>query len=425
MSSIPSGVICMWDGTNASIPTGWTRETSLDGKYPKAWGSVNPDVTGGSNTHQHTAASHGHTMTNHAHSVTTNTWVGPASYSNRNDQVADNHYHQAANTSSSSDGALQGYVVTWGSVNQEPPYHNIIFIKPSSGYAAIQSNIHLLWNEEGAPTGWTHCDGSGGTNDIRNRYIKGAATGGDAGGTGGALNHSHSVTHGHTANSHSHAGTTGAFCCGGRGNADAQSGAHQSHTHTIYLSAATDSVNNYTNTSAGSGDTVEVLYKKLAVIKNTSGTIAPIKKGMIALWLGSTDAVPTGWYLCDGSNGTPDLRNYFIKCVNLAAEVGDTGGANTHTHTNVNHTHTSTGAHSHGSASTSGPSIQRNADTGGDGGSSGSHTHGLGTCSSTTPSYSSDDLTSGSAVNNEPSYRTAAFIQYQFSVGGGVLAGMM
>ena len=40
-----------------------------------------------------------------------------------------------------------------------------------------------------------------------------------------------------------------------------------------------------------------------------NGTI-PV--GGIIMWSGLIAAVPTGWALCDGSNGTPDLRNRFI-----------------------------------------------------------------------------------------------------------------
>jgi microcystin-dependent protein len=35
-------------------------------------------------------------------------------------------------------------------------------------------------------------------------------------------------------------------------------------------------------------------------------------KGMIMLWSGSTDSIPSGWELCNGQNDTPDLRNKFV-----------------------------------------------------------------------------------------------------------------
>lgn len=37
-----------------------------------------------------------------------------------------------------------------------------------------------------------------------------------------------------------------------------------------------------------------------------------IPSGLIAMWSGTIATIPTGWYLCNGSNGTPDLRDRFI-----------------------------------------------------------------------------------------------------------------
>jgi microcystin-dependent protein len=73
------------------------------------------------------------------------------------------------------------------------------------------------------------------------------------------------------------------------------------------------------------------------------GTTIPA--GMISLWYGSIGSVPTGWYLCDGSNGTPDLRDRFIIGAGSSYSVGATGGAATHTLTTSempSHTHTAT-----------------------------------------------------------------------------------
>lgn len=48
---------------------------------------------------------------------------------------------------------------------------------------------------------------------------------------------------------------------------------------------------------------------------------------MIVFWAGASNAVPTGWHLCDGSNGTPDLRDVFI--VGGGGSFPTSGGANT------------------------------------------------------------------------------------------------
>lgn len=37
-----------------------------------------------------------------------------------------------------------------------------------------------------------------------------------------------------------------------------------------------------------------------------------VKSGIIVMWSGTIASIPTGWYLCNGSNGTPDLRDKFI-----------------------------------------------------------------------------------------------------------------
>lgn len=57
------------------------------------------------------------------------------------------------------------------------------------------------------------------------------------------------------------------------------------------------------------------------------------------LWYGSVGSIPTGYALCDGNNGTPDLRAKFIVAAGSTYNPGDVGG-------NVSHTHTFT-ANSH------------------------------------------------------------------------------
>ena len=50
--------------------------------------------------------------------------------------------------------------------------------------------------------------------------------------------------------------------------------------------------------------------------------VSGIPTGLIAMWSGATNAIPSGWALCDGQNSTPDLRNKFI--VGASAGTGDT-----------------------------------------------------------------------------------------------------
>lgn len=78
-------------------------------------------------------------------------------------------------------------------------------------------------------------------------------------------------------------------------------------------------------------------------------TVPSIPTGLISMWSGSIASIPSGWNICDGTNGTPDLRNRFIVGAGSTYSVAQTGGsANaivvSHTHTasvtDPGHTHT-------------------------------------------------------------------------------------
>lgn len=53
-----------------------------------------------------------------------------------------------------------------------------------------------------------------------------------------------------------------------------------------------------------------------------------VPSGLICMWSGSI--VPNGWFLCNGENGTPDLRNRFIVGAGTEYNIGDVGGEKTH-----------------------------------------------------------------------------------------------
>lgn len=78
--------------------------------------------------------------------------------------------------------------------------------------------------------------------------------------------------------------------------------------------------------SDGSGDSKDTYFDRY--VEFASGTkrfddlprinpIAELQKaqtpvGAIVMWAGEVTAIPVGWKLCDGSDGTPDLRGQFI-----------------------------------------------------------------------------------------------------------------
>ena len=58
---------------------------------------------------------------------------------------------------------------------------------------------------------------------------------------------------------------------------------------------------------------------------------ATLPIGGIIMWSGSIDSIPSNWKLCDGQNGTPDLRDRFVLGAGGDYAVGATGGEATHT----------------------------------------------------------------------------------------------
>lgn len=61
--------------------------------------------------------------------------------------------------------------------------------------------------------------------------------------------------------------------------------------------------------------------------------------GAILLWHGTLLNIPSGWHLCDGTSGTPDLRDQFVVEAGDTYAVDDTGGAVTHPHDFTGDTH--------------------------------------------------------------------------------------
>lgn len=47
-------------------------------------------------------------------------------------------------------------------------------------------------------------------------------------------------------------------------------------------------------------------------LATTAFVQAAVPSGVIVMWSGSIASIPSGWVLCNGSNGTPDLRNRFV-----------------------------------------------------------------------------------------------------------------
>ena len=102
----------------------------------------------------------------------------------------------------------------------------------------------------------------------------------------------------------------------------------------------------FTGTPTGPTATAGTSTTQLAT---TAFVNALFPTGIIAMWSGLISNIPTGWNLCNGSNGTPDLRNKFIIGATLDDTTAKTSitGSNTQTGGSkdavaISHTHTVT-----------------------------------------------------------------------------------
>lgn len=153
--------------------------------------------------------------------------------------------------------------------------------------------------------------------------------------------------------------------------------------------------------------------------KTTFGEETAIESGTVVMWAGLLADIPSGWALCDGNNGTPDLTGKFLKGHPNASEIpGTVGGADSVTLSTSQlpaHTHTGStstdGSHTHeyyyndfdggGTGSDNASTIYQNVDVLRTSTYNGAHSH--------TVTYGT---TGGDgSITNVPPYYEVAFIQ--------------
>lgn len=417
MSALPTNAIIPWLGLHASIPAGFSRETSLDSKFPKAWGVEAQNITGGADTHTHTSPAHTHTMVSHTHTYSLPQVGGTEDHdSNAAGGLLSDEVHSHTGTSGAVSGGTLSDGFTTGSGSSLPPYYPVIFIKATT-YVNIPSNGLVYRGDSTEPTGFKLADGNNSTTNLVDKYLRGAATGANSGTPAGGLTHTHTYDHGHTAVNHSHSGAAsgGANNPQANGTVTGGNGALGSHTHVVTLDNSSTSVNSATGNFT-SGD-VEPAYKSLRINQNVSGGSRPVAIGDIVMTLGDPNNLPRGFVLCNGSNGTEDMRDKFVKVKTSVA----TGGANTHVHTGVaSHTHTATASHTH-TGSSGGVSNSQQTGAGGHTVSRSDHTHSVTSISSVTPTWNSQTIDASSA-DNQPAYRTVVYMMlFSNTAGGGFL----
>lgn len=435
--NVASGIIALWTGTHASVPSGWSRKTSLDSKYPLgAANGENGGGTGGSATHTHTVADHNHATSSHTH-----TFSGGASTSTTaaDDGIdgfsADGHTHASVVSNSAAVTSNDATGVTMDAISNDPPFVRVIFIESDGTPTGIPDDASVLWEGGSLPSGWNENDGGAGRMDLRGRFLRGAATAADAGGTGGSSDaHSHTedgTKHTHTMPDHNHGskasnnatptGISAIYENVGDG------AAKVSHNHLITFNNS--SAMSLTNTS----DTTKITSQNadgqppflvLQAIQNENGAES-FPTGIVCLWLGTLASIPADWVILDGSATNEDMRDRFVKIKSAGTSIGDTGGADTHTHTANSHNHNVAGnTHNHtvtqglASSATNSVIVVHTQDV-----AIVSHTHSW-TIGNASPSVTSTakvvTINSSSSKANYPEYVKAIFLKYSpAAVGAG------
>jgi len=324
---IPAPVGLIVPYTSGTAPSGWTRFTSADNRFIVGAGS---SYAGGATGGSSSASFPGTTSSAGAHpylSHPTSGMQGGASPSGASlAQTAGAHSHTFNIPVSPSEDA----------------YKNFVLIKCTSSGVQIPQNAMLLAT--------TSLSGLTNVETTTDRFMRAASS---YGGTGGSGSLSGSVTTS-SAGSHNH----------GVGNKGGESpaAAHVSsgaHTHTASLTGSLNTKRIY-----------------VSAWTNASASYDLTANG-IAMWESATP--PSGWRLCNGASGAPDLRDYFVR-IGTTGNHGTTSGNNS-APWSVSASGNAPHGHSGGSQPNSGPGNSKN------GGFPWPHSHSASGSTSIVPPY--------------------------------------
>jgi hypothetical protein len=136
---------------------------------------------------------------------------------------------------------------------------------------------------------------------------------------------------------------------------------------------------------------------KVSAGTTLSGVNIIPQAGFIMPFAGTT--APSGWALCDGTGGTPDLTGYFLIGATSSGNVGSVTGSNTHTHS-----YTFIGLTYENSVNThQDPGYYTNLNAGG---ADASHTHIINVAVNTPSHYSGNFINWSNGNNTNRTFRS-------------------
>lgn len=291
--TIPAGAIALFKG--ATVPTGWTRFSTGDDKFIVGAGT---SYTAGTDYGATTDTFAGTTNSTGGHS-------GGTSFSAQDSSGGSNHCGNTTNGAHSHTYSK--------SINIVDEYQDYILIQADSDTTVLPQDAIVL--------SATSLSVLSNVDTSVDRFVRGAAS---YGGTGGSATPSDTVAT-NTTGAHKHgsaSGSNGYESYGFSGRLQNLSAGNHSHTATITV-------------------TLNTKQKYLSAWSPTAADGVMEINGIL-LWPTNT-AVPSGYVACDGTNGTPDMRDYHLR-IGTTANHGTGSGDNSAsvsvtTSTNGNHEH--------------------------------------------------------------------------------------
>lgn len=207
----------------------------------------------------------------------------------------------------------------------------------------------LIWSGTtgSIPSSWQLCDGTGGTLDLRDQFVRGTQYADDYyqdGSTDGDWRHRHNggyTADNESAHTHVLSGVVTQSEDGydGGGAFAPLIGAAHSHTIPDTQTTATATHNHTASITSWVGSSDASTLPPYYALCWIQGSVTSMPVGGIVAYSGASTSIPSTYAICDGTLGTPNLRNLFVPGAGDTYAVGATGGTNGLSTTAFAHSH--------------------------------------------------------------------------------------
>jgi hypothetical protein len=277
--AVPQYGEILWYGVASAVPSGFAIDTFCANVFIQGCAAgAATNTQAGANSHTHTNPSTTGSQAAHTHPIadggvgaaagsatvgsSTNTYSAPAS-----------HSHNLVSGTSGSGGGHSHTLSAAALADAYPPYAQLYWIRATSE-SSLPIGAILMWDNPiaSAPTGCVICNGSGGTIDLRDKFVYGAAGDTELGDTGGATTHVHTNADSGAAGTHTHTASLNSDGADSDKNISGFAGTDVSagnHTHSVAVTTDGDADHSHTLSNSGSGSSLPP-YVKLYFVQRTS-----------------------------------------------------------------------------------------------------------------------------------------------------------